>query len=293
MSRANRITWECALSLALAVVLLPGPSRAADDKSDKGANTSEKSATVTPDKSAAEIRQKTTIYLFDAMKRGDVDVKFVAKNSHDGRLLVKNNTDLPLSVKLPDAFAAVPVLAQAAAGGAGAGGGTRSNRSSNNQNNQNQSVGGGFGGGGGGYGGGGGAFDVAPEKVAKFKVEMVCLEHGKKEPTAAVAYEIEPITTYTNDPQVQELCKLVGSGEVSQQAAQAAAWHLANHMTWEQLIDKKTHHLLGGDEIYFSAADIRSAMQITDRAIKMAENHEPSAALSASAPDTAAKSAGK
>ena len=79
------------------------------------------------------------------MKRGDVDVKFVAKNSHDGRLLVKNNTDQPLSVKLPDAFAAVPVLAQAAAGGAGAGGGTRSNRSSNSQNNQNQSVGGGIG----------------------------------------------------------------------------------------------------------------------------------------------------
>ena len=98
---------------------------------------------------------------------------------------------------------------------------------------------------------------------------------------------------YTDDPKVQELCKLVGTGEVSQRAAQAAAWHLANHMTWEQLIDKKTHHLLGGDEIYFSAADIRSAMQITDRAIKMAESREPSVALSASAPDTSAKSAGK
>ncbi|HEY2148194.1 MAG TPA: hypothetical protein VGH32_09670 [Pirellulales bacterium] len=294
MSRADRITWACALSLALAVVLHPGPSQAADDSADKGAKATEKAATLTPDKSAAEKPQKKTIDLFDAVKRGDVDLKFVAKDSHDGRLLVKNNTDQPLSVKLPEAFAAVPVLAQAAAGGAGAGGGTRSNRSSNNQNNQNQSVGGGFGGGGGGgYGGGGGAFDVAPEKVAKFKLEMVCLEHGKKEPTAAVPYEIEPIATYTSDPKVQELCKLMGTGEVSQQAAQAAAWHLANHMTWEQLIDKKTHHLLGGDEIYFSAGDIRSAMQITDRAIKMAENREPSAAFSASAPDTTAKSAGK
>ena len=79
-------------------------------------------------------------------------------------------------------------------------------------------------------------------------------------------YEIRPIETFTSDPKVQELCKLVGTGEVNQRAAQAAAWHLANHMTWEQLIDKKIHHLLGGDEIYFTQADIRVAMQITDRA---------------------------
>jgi hypothetical protein len=37
-----------------------------------------------------------------------------------------------------------------------------------------------------------------------------------------VPYEIEPITTYTSDPNVQELCKLVGTGEVSQRAAQSA-----------------------------------------------------------------------
>jgi hypothetical protein len=77
---------------------------------------------------------------------------------------------------------------------------------------------------------------------------------------------------------------------VSQRAAQAAAWHLANHMSWEQLIDKKTHHLLGPSEIYFSAADIRAAMQITDRAMKMAESREQARSSSR---DTTAASAGK
>jgi hypothetical protein len=58
---------------------------------------------------------------------------------------------------------------------------------------------------------------------------------------------------------------------VSQRAAQAAAWHLANHMTWEQLVDKRIHHLIGGDETYFTKDDILAAMQITDRAIKAAD----------------------
>ncbi|HKD37656.1 MAG TPA: hypothetical protein VKB78_12680, partial [Pirellulales bacterium] len=254
MSSPCRITWICGLALALAVVLPWGASQAATgDKTDDGAKPAKKTDV-----------EKKSVDLFDGMKSGDLDVKFVAKNSRDGQLLVKNNTDQPLTVKLPEAFAAVPVLAQA---NNNAGGGNRSSKSSSSKNNnQNQSVGGGLGGGGGIGGGIGGAFDVAPEKVAKLKVQTVCLEHGKKEPTASIPYEIEPITTYTDDPKVQELCKLVGSGEVSQRAAQAAAWHLANHMTWEQLIDKKTHHLLGGDEIYFTTADIRTAMQIADRA---------------------------
>jgi len=290
MAPVYRIKGRCAFVLALTIVLPLGLSRAADDTSDNGVKKDERATRLKPDNSANKPEAKA-VDLFDAVRRGDLEVKFVAKNSHDGRLLIKNNTDQPLSVKLPEAFAAVPVLAQAAAGGAG--GGNRSSRSSNSQNNQNQSLGGGIGGGGGGYGGGrggGGAFDVAPEKVARLKVQTVCLEHGKKEPTAAVPYEIEPIATYTSDPNVQELCKLVGTSEVSQRAAQAAAWHLANHMTWEQLIDKKSHHLLGPSEVFFTAADIRAAMQITDRAMKMADSRERDRS---SSHDTTAASTGK
>jgi hypothetical protein len=276
-----RIYRACGLALAVAI-LLPLASSAAGP-SDKTAEAAK-----------APAATKKPVDLFDAMKSGDIDVKFIAKNSREGQLLVKNKTDQPLTVKLPDAFAAVPVLAQAAAAAGGNRGGNRSYGGGGGGGNQNQSVGGGgIGGGiggGGGRGGGGGAFDVAPEKVAKIKLETVCLEHGKKEPSASVPYEIRPIDTFTSDPKVQELCKLLGAGELNQHAAQAAAWHLANHMTWEQLTDKKTHHLLGGDKVYFSAADIRSAMQITDRAIKLAESR---ASDSNSVPDTAAASSGK
>jgi hypothetical protein len=137
---------------------------------------------------------------------------------------------------------------------------------------------------GGGGMGGGGAFDVAPEKVAKVKLETVCLEHGKKEPNAHVPYEIRPIESFTSDPNVQELCKMLGAGQIDQRAAQAAAWHLANHMTWEQLLDKKIHHLIGGDEVYFSQSEILEAMRITDRAMKLAESHATSSSSPATAP---------
>jgi hypothetical protein len=233
-------------------------------------------------------QDQTSVDLFDAMRSGEIAVKFIAHNSREGQLLVTNKADQPLTVTLPDAFAAVPVLAQAV-NGAPANNGSRKSSNNNNNNNQNQGLGGG-GLGGGGYGGfGGGAFDVAPEKTAKIKLETVCLEHGKKEPNPRVLYEIRPIESFTRDANVQELCKLLGTGQLSQRAAQAAAWHLANHMTWEQLMDKKIHHLIGGDEIYFTREEILAAMQITDRAMKTAEargsgssaTHSPSASLSA------------
>ena len=66
--------------------------------------------------SAAERSPKTPshgeqIDLFAAMKQGQIDVQFIPQDENHGRLLVTNKTDKPLSVKLPDSFAGVPVLA--------------------------------------------------------------------------------------------------------------------------------------------------------------------------------------
>ena len=221
--------------------------------------------------------EKQTVDLFDGMKSGQLAVKFIPHDSTQGQLLVTNKTDQPLTVKLPDAMAAVPVLAQAAGAGAANGG---ANRQRTN-NNQNQGVGAGGGGGIGGAVGGGGAFDVAPEKTAKIKLPLVCLEHGKKEPSAHVPYQIEPIDAFTSDANVQALVKLLGTGDISQRTAQAAAWHFANGMTWEELADKKIHHLIGGDEQYFSTEEILTAMKVADRAMKLADAHPASSSSSA------------
>ncbi len=247
MTIGRRVLVFATMSVALGFLAAPR-SPAAESSSDKSA--------------------ARTVDLFDAIASGDIDVKYIPKDSKQAQMVVKNNTDQPLTVKLPDAFAATPVLAQAAGG---AGGGNRTQR--NNNNNQNQSTGGGFGGGGGAgqNRGGGGQFNIAPEKTTIVKAETVCLEHGKASPASHVAYEIKPIEAYTDDPKVQELCKLLGKGEASQRAIQAAAWHFANHMSWEELSNKKTHHLVGGDEQYFSADEIHAAMKIADVAIKAAD----------------------
>ena len=49
---------------------------------------------------------------------------------------------------------------------------------------------------------------------------------------------------------------------MNQRVAQAAAWHLANGLSWEELANKQIEHLVGGSEPWFSPDEIRSAMQI-------------------------------
>ena len=63
-----------------------------------------------------------TVEFFAAMKAGDIEVKLIMKDSTEGTVAIKNNTKKPLSIKLPEVFATVPVAAQFGGGGMGGGG---------------------------------------------------------------------------------------------------------------------------------------------------------------------------
>jgi hypothetical protein len=182
--------------------------------------------------------------------------------------MIENKTDKPLTVKLPDAFAAVPILAQNAAAPA------RNNNRNNNNNNQNQGVGGGMGGMGGmGMGGMGmgGMMNIAPEKVGQLKVPTVCLDYGKGEPRAAIPYAIKPIDDYTTQTGVREVCEMLGKGQVNQRVAQVCAWHLNNGLTWEQLATKQLHFADGSTRPYFTPQEIRAAVQVSAVAVQAAK----------------------
>ncbi len=129
---------------------------------------------------------------------------------------------------------------------------------------------GGMGGGGmGGMGGGGGFFNVAPDKPGKIKVSAVCLEHGKTDPNPRMRYEIRPIESFTDRPEIMELCKMVGRGEIPQNAAQAAAWHMANGLSWQELLHKdRVKHLNGSSEKYFTYAEIELASRIKMESVR-------------------------
>jgi len=212
-----------------------------------------------------------TVEMFAAIEKGDIAVKLIPKDSTQARVLIENKTRKPLNVKLPEAFAGVPALAQAGGGG----GGHSSNR--NNNNNSNQTTGGGMGMGGGGMGmggGGGGFFNVAPEKVGQFKVATVCLEHGKREPHEQVPYDIKPLEKFTTKAGVRELCQLLSSGQINQRAAQAAAWHLCNNMSWEELAAKRLRFANGTSQPYFSQEEIQSGIKIAFAAVRLSTERQ-------------------
>jgi hypothetical protein len=221
--------------------------------------------------------------MFTAMDAGDIEVTFIGKNAKEANVLFKNKTDKPLAIKLPEAFAGVPVLAQFCGGGGGGGGlGGGLGGGGGGQ----QGVGGGFGGGGAGGGGlggagggaggfGGGFMNVAPEKVGKLSVAVVCLEHGKDDPNPRVKYEIKPIESFTDQPEVIEVCKMLGRGEVQQNTAQASVWHLASGLTWEQLASKDRVRLRNGyTEKYFTPQELLIAARITAYAVHRAQQQQ-------------------
>ncbi len=248
------------------------------------------------DAKAADAKLKT-VELFAAMEAGDVHVKLIPRDSRQSNVLIENKLDVPLRVKLPDAFAGVPVLAQMAGGigmgGLGGGmGGLGGGMGGMGGFGGGMGGGQGFGGGMGGFGGGmggmggfgggmmggmggmGGFFNLKPGQVGKLRLPTVCLEHGKPEPNPRMAYQLVPIEKLTTKPEVIEVCKMLGTGKLPQSAAQAAAWHFTDNLTWDQLRMKVgVDHLIGPDEPYFSLADLQLGMRIASEAMQRARTN--------------------
>jgi len=227
------------------------------------------------------------IGLFEALDQELISVQVVAKNSEEGALLVDNLSGQPLTVELPPAFVGVQVLPQFGGGlggqqGGGFGGG-QGGQQGGLGGGQNQSFGGGgqqgggIGGGqqGGGIGGGGGGFfSVPPDRIARVPYSSVCLEHGKAEPRPQVKYRLVRPEEFSNDPVLREVLKLVATGKLDKQAAQAAAWHVANGMSWQELASKTINHVNAPDSPYFSLAALQTAQRIVAEAQRRAHEAE-------------------
>jgi hypothetical protein len=147
--------------------------------------------------------------------------------------------------------------------------------------NVNQGFGGGMGGMGMGGMGMGGFMNVGPDRVGKFKVATVCLEHGKKDPNPRVPYEMKPIESFTQKAELIELCKMLGRGEIDQVSAQAAAWHLSDGLSWQELARKvKIRHLNGQTKLYFNPQQLQQAL----RAVRVATERTRSEGSPGTAP---------
>lgn len=219
--------------------------------------------------------------LFDGMEEGVFEVRVIPRDEFGGNLLIQNVSDEPLNMQFPDAIVGVEVAPQGfGGGGMGGGGFGGQGGGQGGQGGQNQSFGGGGGGGlgggqqggfGGGGGGQGGFFSIPSEETLRVPYTSVCLDHGKHEPHARMNYTIIPVEQYTTDKKVQELVRLVGTGQMDPAAAQAAAWHLDDGMSWAELA-AKTFPIFGGAEApYFTQAQLMGAQQVVAAAEVRAE----------------------
>ena len=208
---------------------------------------------------------------------GLIALKYIPNDSRSAQVVVENKSDQPLTLRLPDAFAGVPVLAQFGMGGIGGGGmGGGMGGGGGGQAMGGGGMGGmgggmgGMGGMGGGMGGmGGGMFSVPPETTKVVKVATVCLEYGKDEPSPRLPYRMVRLDSFSEDPALAAIVVALGRGEIPQKVAQAAAWHLSSGRSWQQLAAEKIDRAGGVPDLqYFSMAELLAARQVVAIAIE-------------------------
>jgi hypothetical protein len=222
--------------------------------------------------------------MFTAIEQGQIKVQFFPRDATQARLVVTNETDQPISVTLPPAFAGTPVLAQfnnplqaktkapQPLGVAPAG-----NPAGNNMPgipNFNNPIGRNNGGGPNiaGLNPLGAMFNIPPEKVEQVKLKAVCLQMDRPTPNAHCAYEVKPLAAVCDKPELYEICRLLSDPGVSQKALQAAAWHYANGLSWEQLATKRAKWL--PNTSYFSKSEIEQAKKLAEAAAKKVEGQK-------------------
>jgi hypothetical protein len=209
------------------------------------------------------------IELFAGIESGAISARVTPKDSRSGAIFLENLTDRPLTVEMPAALVGVHVLPQDGfadmAGPVGQG-----NR------NQSQPVGTGFPTGTGprvgnvnrnnAVGPGPAFFSIPPERVARIGYQSVCLAYGQNEPRPGNTYRLVRPEEFSKDAALHELLKRIGAGGLDSNAAQAAAWHIANDMSWPELAALKHNALSGPDRPMFTRSHLMVAERIVAEA---------------------------
>jgi hypothetical protein len=118
-------------------------------------------------------------------------------------------------------------------------------------------------------------FNVAPEGVAQLRLPSVCLDPGKPDPRPAMAYQLKPIEAVTDKVEVHAVCRMLGRGQLRQRAAQAAAWHLNNQMSWEALARLRIQVAMGRiTRPLFTRRDLVEGKHAADRAVQLAKGRK-------------------
>ncbi len=284
----NKYRRFCVLALLLAgVAFLPGARPGPIRKSSL-----DTSAPVVP--------------LFDGEAADQFTIRMQPINAFQSNAFVTNTTATPLTVAIPKAVVGVHVLPQFGQGNGFFG---QQNGNGNNQFGQGQDAGNGGQGVGGvmnmlqpggmnqnqqgqGFPGNGfpsvppewadrkdlsqfaGFATIPPGKMVQFGLKSVCLNYGRPEPMSKMTYRLISVEKYTTDPVLAELLESY-SPRVDQDAMQAAAWHVANGMNWNQISHLPLRSLVATSAKVFQTKDVQAARQLVEAAKQRATERSP------------------
>lgn len=207
------------------------------------------------------------VELFPAIDAGQLQVRYQPRNERSAHVQIRNVSSQPLTVRLPEVFAARPVLAQQ--------GFPFGNNSNNSSSNAPQSVAGPFsvnsnrGGNNNQIPNIFNQFNIAPEALVQFDVQSVCLEYGHPTPSIGMRYELTPLSAVVEEPEILTGVLLdLREQKITHKSAQAAAWHaseLSGHMSWQKLAELKGDLTTTGRHPYFSPNELKQARTIVER----------------------------
>jgi hypothetical protein len=113
-------------------------------------------------------------------------------------------------------------------------------------------------------------FVVLPSKSRVVRIPTVCLDHGKRVPHSKIPYRMVAFAEVSADPRVADLLQALSRGMLTQNVAQAVAWHLSSGRSWDQLA-AEVIEITGSsvpDRPVFNAAELAMARRFVEESTK-------------------------
>ena len=222
------------------------------------------------------------VELFAAIEAGQITARMQPRNARGGAIFIENHTNQPLTVELPATLVGVQVLPQFDGLFPGPNSvGATGNSAANAGQGANQPVGAspvGIGGPGGTANGNvpfnaapfNAFFSIPPERIARVEYVSVCLEYGAVDPRPGNVYRLVRVEEFSADPRLSLLLEELAWQGACTPGLQAAAWHVANGLSWEQLQALKYDRVNGPDPPLFQPHDLIAARTLVSTIDSMA-----------------------
>lgn len=241
--------------------------------------------------------------LFAGQAEGQFDIRVTAHDAHRAQVIIGNTTESPLTVGLPKAAVAVHVLPQFNQPGNGffqQGGGMNQGMGMGmGMGMQGGMMGMGMGQNIGGqfqpqgmnsnfgptpnmnnfFGQGfpsvpaemvsedlkqyGGLATIPSGRSIALQMRTACLNYGRPDPRPTWTYQLVSVEAYSSNPLLAELLENYGE-RVSRDMFQAAAWHVANGLSWQQLTQLPNPQVRGGNVRLFSTQQVQQAQRFVE-----------------------------